>query len=312
MRILVPRQTKAGIGGGITFIKNLSKALKPFGHELVSEGEYDILLIAGATLVDRDTVYNALADKKPIVLRVDNVLEDGKNRNSGMSRLDEYSKHATTIVYQSEWAKEMLMPFCGEGIVIHNGVDTDIFYPRKEKKNWEGLRIFYSKFSRNETKQFHEVIYWWREYSLNKKGDTLVLAGRYADDKIKIDHPFEFHNGEDYEYVGVVDNPNKLADILRGCDVAFIPYMFDACSNTILECQATGLPVLYSPTGGTPEIIINGKPINYELEIPSIMVKNLLEEPLYLEEIKDRLGLETMGEKYHALFEIITGKDHEV
>jgi len=243
MKILGPIKTRVGIGGGQTFIKNLANAVKPFGHQIVHEGEYDILFIAGASLVEREQVEKAQAEKKQIGLRVDNILEDGKNRNSGMPRLYEFAKKATVIVYQSEWAKKMLTPLIGTGVIIYNGVDTDKFYPRKEEKNWEGLRIFYSKYSRNEVKQFHEVQYWWREYNLDKRGDTLVLAGRFADDTIRVNHPFEFHNEENYEYKGVIEGAMGLADIMRSCDCAFLPYMFDACSNTVLECQASGLPV---------------------------------------------------------------------
>jgi glycosyltransferase involved in cell wall biosynthesis len=315
-KIKIPKQTRITLGGGQSFISNLQKVLSPLGYEFITEGDYDVLFIAGATLCEKETFREAKEKGKPIILRVDNILEDGKNRNSGMSRLKEFAEGATVIVYQSEWAKRMLQSFCGNGIVIYNGVDTDIFYPRKERKDWEGLRIFYSKYSRNETKQFHEVLYWFREYNLEKKDDTLVLVGRYADDKLKIDHPFEFFNGENYDYKGVIQEKERIAKIMRSCDVAFLPYAFDACSNTILESQACGLPVIYSPTGGTPEIIVSGCSIDYKYNL-SEQVEELIRlhnkfKWENFENFKNKFDLETMGERYHALIKTTLGKVYEI
>ena len=124
----------------------MKKALKHFDYIFVEEGQdYDVLFIAGATLCEKETFRKAKENNKTIVLRVDNILEDGKNRNTGMQRLKEYAEGADVIVFQSEWAKKMLKPLVGDGIVIVNGVDTDIFYPRKEKKDWKNLKIFWSR-----------------------------------------------------------------------------------------------------------------------------------------------------------------------
>jgi glycosyltransferase involved in cell wall biosynthesis len=310
MKIKLPTNTNQLIGGGISFTRNLKKALKPFGYIFVEDNnqDYDCLFISGATLVSKEDFKEAKEKGKKIILRVDNILEDGKNRNSGMPRLKEYAKGCDVIVYQSEWAKRMLKPLIGDGVVIYNGVDTDIFYPRKEKKDWDNLRILYSKFSRNETKQFHETLYWWREYNLEVKNDVLVLVGKYADDKIKINNPFELHNNELYEYHGVISQDEKLAEIIRSCDLVFLPYMFDACSNTILEAQACGLPIIYSHTGGTPELVDYGIPINYKDHSPKDMVNLALGEKsrFQREDVINKWGLETMGEKYHALFQTIS------
>lgn len=313
MIIKVPKSTKVGIGGALSFIDNLKKALKPFGDEIVEEGNYDILFIAGASLCEREDVEKAVAEGKPILLRVDNILEDSKNRNTGMPRMIEFAEKADVIIYQSEWAKRLLRPYCGEGIVIHNGIDTDIFYPRKGEKTWKNIRVYFSKFSRNEVKRFHEVQYFWREYCLDKKGDTLVLAGRFADDLRKINHPFEFHNEEDYEYEGVIDNPEISAEIIRNCDVAFIPYFADACSNTVLEIQACGVPVLYCPYGGTKEIVDNGVQIDWNKK-PVEMVEDVMKMDCFsnLKLWQEEWGLYSMGEKYHGLFDITLNTKKDV
>jgi glycosyltransferase involved in cell wall biosynthesis len=310
MKIRLPHDSEKFQGGGTTFINNFKKAINKYGHEIVEGNDFDIYFIAGASLANRDEVIRAKEQGKIIILRVDNLLEDRKNRNTGMPRLKDFAELADVIVYQSEWAKRLLSPLIGNGIVIYNGVDTDIFYPRKELKNWDNIRIFYSKYSRNEVKQFHEVQYFVRDMKLSGMDTTMVLVGKYADDYLKIEHPFDFHNDESFEYLGVQFDNNKLADIIRGCDIAFLPYYADACSNTILEVQACGVPVIYCGYGGSKEIVDFGVQINHELSYKE-MVELVLTKK-YDKDFVEKRGLDRMGELYNALLQTIASKSFEI
>lgn len=307
MRIKLPKATQVGIGGGISFISNFRKAIAPFGHQIVEEGDYDLLFISGATLCDRETFLHAKENGKKIILRVDNILEDSKNRNTGMPRMEEFAKDCDVVVYQSEWAKKLLTPHCGEGTIIYNGIDTDIFHPSKKEKDWEGIRIFYSKYGRGEGKNFNVVQYFFREYSVENDDATLVLVGRFADEIQKINHPFEFHNDEDYQYLGVVSDQNRLAEIMQTCDVALLPYFSDACSNTVLEAQACGLPVIYDHSGGTPEIVEYGEMLDGRLPRKLMVDLAITSKGSFnFEEWKEKWGLEKMGREYHKVFEILS------
>lgn len=307
MRIKLPKATQVGIGGGISFISNFRKAIAPFGHSIVEDGDYDLLFISGATLCDRETYLHAKENGKFIILRVDNILEDSKNRNTGMPRMEEFAKDADVVVYQSEWAMKLLTPHCGEGQVIYNGIDTDIFHPSKNEKDWEGIRIFYSKYGRGEGKNFNVVQYFFREYCLERDDATLVLVGRFADEIQKINHPFEFHQDEDFQYLGVVEDPHRLAEIVRTCDVALLPYFSDACSNTILEAQACGLPVIYDHSGGTPEIVEYGEMLDGRLPRDlTVGVALGKKKNFNFDEWKEKWGLEKMGREYHKVFEILS------
>lgn len=313
MKIKVPGIERLDVGGGGTFIRNIKKAIANFGDLIVNEGDdFDILLIAGASLCDREKATRAKQAGKKIILRVDNILEDCKNRNTGMPRMREFAEMADVVIYQSQWAKRLLKPYCGEGMIIYNAVDTDIFYPRKEKKNWGNLRIFYGKYSRGEGKNFNVVQYWWREYCIDKQDDMLILAGRFADELQKINHPFEFHNGENFDYKGILSE-YQLAEVMRSCDVAFLPYFADACSNMILEAQACGLPVIYDCYGGTKELIESGVNINWN-EKPVDMVGYAMgsKKEMHSEDWKEKWGLERMGREYSSLFKLLGTKDHEI
>lgn len=303
---------KESAGGGSTFIRNFEKAMMKFGHRLVSEDEqnFDFLLIPGATLAERSVVEEARKRGKGIVLRVDNILEDSRNRSTGMSRLLDFVKLCDVVVYQSEWAKRIMKPYCGEGVVIHNGVDTDIFYPKQKEKTNE-TRIFYGKYSRGDGKNFNVVQYFCRELQIQRVDFTLVLAGKFADEYQKISHPFEFHNGENYEFHGV-QSPEGIAEIMRGCDVALLPYFADACPNMVLEAQACGLPVIFDPYGGTAEIVQFGYPLVWTERGAWDVVKNALSNNLENREMKSILGLQEMGWNYNGIFQLLSQETHNI
>lgn len=306
MKIKVPSISRIDTGGGSSFMRNFKKGMERLGYQIVDEtDDYDVLFIAGATLCDRETVNKAQADGKKIILRVDNILDDSRNRNGGMPKIREYANTSDVVVFQTEWAQRTLEPYAGKGIVIKNGVDTDIFYP-SEKKNHDNIRVFYSKFSRSEGKNFNVVQYFWRDYCLEKSEDILVLVGRFAQDIQKINNPFEFHNDEEYENHGHITDPKRYADIIRSCDVALLPYFADACSNTILEVQACGLPVIYDHSGGTPEIVEFGQRIDFEHSAVDLVNLALSSKKnFHKEDHKEIWGIDTMCQKYHKLIELL-------
>ena len=102
-----------------------------------------------------------------------------------------------------------------------------------------------------------------------------------------------------------MDNPVLSAETIRNCDVAFIPYFGDACSNTVLEIQGCGVPIIYCPYGGTKEIVENGIEIDWH-KSPVEMVKEAMQMDCFnnMQLWQEEWGLYTMGEKYHGLFDI--------
>ena len=89
-------------------------------------------------------------------------------------------------------------------------------------------------------------------------------------------------------FPGARDN---IAELLRGIDIFILPSRNEGISNTILEAMATGLPVVATRVGGTPEIVfdgITGTLINDD-DVPGLMsaISNYVEDP----ELRRRHGL---------------------
>lgn len=258
MKVYIPNESGQQIGGALSFARNFRAGSVGRAQIVATWQEADVLLIVGATMTDRDEMTAAREAGKAIVFRVDNVPRDSRNRGTAFSRMRDFARMADVVVYQSEWAKEYAGYLCGDGTVIHNGVDTSIFKPEGEKLPRDRSRVFlYVHYNRDENKRFPEAQYHFHKEWLRTKDCELWLVGRF-EDKL-IEYHFDFFAGEPVRYLGVVENPIEMAKIMRSSDVLFAPYFMDAAPNTVMEAMACGCKVeLVNPVGGTQEIVEAG------------------------------------------------------
>lgn len=259
MKISLPVDSMQGLGGGFTFQRNLIKGLQLIGQEVVINPlEADIILICGVTMISKET-FNMLKEKgKKIVVRLDNVPRNSRNRNTGTSRLKSYSEKADEVIWQSEWAKFYLEDFIGiEGKIVYNGTDLDIFKSEGKKIDFGASKentYLFSRFSRDETKHWETA---WYEYQLiqrENKEAKLIIVGKFSPENFEWD--FDFFRGEKYEFLSTIINSEKMAEIYRSCGNLLATYYNDAFSNTYLEALCSGVK-LYKPdmSGGTSEMI---------------------------------------------------------
>ena len=109
MKIYIAKFEPDRIGGGWSFASNFHDGM----GDLITANydEADIYFITSPSMVQRDEVAKAKADGKKIVLRLDNAVRNSRNRNTGMTRMKDFAEWSDLIIYQSNWAKDYLMPF---------------------------------------------------------------------------------------------------------------------------------------------------------------------------------------------------------
>ena len=131
MKIYVTQLSRNNaIGGGWTFNRNLRQALQDRVEFVNKIEEADIFLISGLTQTSKEEIRYVKEHNIPTIFRIDEIPKRSRNRKIDIrKRLVDYAKLASKIVYQSQWSKEYVGNWCGDGVVIYNGVDTDIFKP---------------------------------------------------------------------------------------------------------------------------------------------------------------------------------------
>lgn len=267
MKIQILNESKQSLGGGWSFIRNFKRAM----HEEMDDVEVvesdtllnpDVYFVASPSMVNRDLVTKAKESGKPVVLRLDNIPRNSRNRGTGTPRMYDIAQMADKIVYQSQWAKDYLMPFIRkDGVIVYNGVDTMVFQKAGAfldfKKGNDDKKVYlYSRYNRDETKGWEKAWYRFQMIARENPNSKLIIVGQFSDELRE--YGFDFYMNEDFEYMGVVDDPVYMAQIMRGCDVLLAPYFNDCYSNTIQEAMACGLDIETEQTGGTPELIKNG------------------------------------------------------
>lgn len=258
MKIYIANESKQSLGGGFTFLRTFEKYAKRIKNvEFVNSlnDKPDIFFISGATMVKRDHVQEAKRMGIKIVLRVDNIPRNSRNRNTGTSRLYDFAQMADLVIYQSKWARDYIMPFIKKtGPVILNGADEEFYKPEGSAQPRQGLMQFmYAQYNRDETKRWHEA---WYEYQMAHRELLchLWIIGNFSPENVE--YNFDFYNGEKFKYVGILDNPEDLAEYYRSTDVLLLPYYNDACSNTLIEARLCGVKkIILNETGGNPEIM---------------------------------------------------------
>lgn len=264
-------------------MRNLGKGLEALGHQIVdSIPEAQVAVVSGVTMVKRDTVREVKERGVKLVTRIDNVPRNSRNRNSGTSRLKDFTQWADEVVYQCEWARYYLLDFLErKGIVIYNSVDEDIFKPEGASLSYDADGsspiYLYSRFNRDETKNWEVA---WYEYQLIHRDNPdakLVLIGKFSPEHRQ--YNFDFYRGEKYELPRVVTSPEEMARVYRGCDYMLAPYYNDAFSNTYLEFLMTkNENRLFNPdlSGGTAEMLDLWKKKGQEYFILERMAKEYL------------------------------------
>ncbi len=151
---------------------------------------------------------------------------------------------ADVTVFQSRYGRDATRSrriILQDGPVIHNPVDVDRFRPDGGQITLPGtVRVAHVAFSTNPRKGSAEV------YELARRCPhvSFIMVGRY-------ERPLTLPNLNFLGYAGW----DRLPAVLRSCHVLLILSKNETCPNVVLEALASGLPVLYKPSGGTEELV---------------------------------------------------------
>ena len=236
------RITQSPAGGGNSFLKYLTKTLK-FRDMLVQSVKFaDVILINSHHRIFYNLYLKWLYPNKLFVHRIDGKLSYHRDPiwwDNLILIQNKYISNAT--IYQSEWSKAIWKNELNTGLnkVIHNEADPDLFLVESHKEPSSKIDLLFASVSDNPNKG-RDYLEWVTEnkdkYNLNIKIVGNISTSGKEKDKFLISH-------------------EDMGDVYARSDILLFPAENESCSNTIIEAQASGLPILALRSGGNPELV---------------------------------------------------------
>ena len=171
-------------------------------------------------------------------------------------------KEADYVVYQSHFCKIGADRFLGESEcpweILYNPVDTEVFLPSPFKVSGAKLLLAgsHQHFYRAKT-----VIEAMQLITRRMPEATLTIAGRYTWRKTEGECLAEARNyakargvGEKVTFVGSYSQAEAAA-LFQKHHVLMHTQYNDCCPRLVVEAMSCGLPIVYSKSGGVPELV---------------------------------------------------------
>lgn len=249
----------------------------------------------------------ALNPKAPAIMRMVNLRRHTSHEyaftywlNFADRNIDSDTKKSAAccdfLIFQSSYQKDNFARdgvMCTNDAVIHNGaaaIFSNYNGSVPKLKNGEKMRIFASAVSTKGWKN-HGVI------AAASQNDNVELfyAGVWPDQTKNCN----------IKMLGRLDH-QAILDAASTCHYFLHPSLKEACSNSIIEALAMGLPVLHGRTGSSPETVgNNGMPVDKtgldkQLHIAAERQPSFVD---HLEKERDRYSMQHTAAKYYAAFE---------
>lgn len=171
---------------------------------------------------------------------------------------------ADYIFYQSMFCQESAWRFLGRATaqseVLYNPVDTALFFPAPMKKETGGpvMLVAGSHLYKYRVTTAVDTL---RNLCNDFPSTRLIIAGRFrwgvseesAEAEIR-KYVSDCNVSHKVEWAGAY-NQLQAPDLFRHADILLHTTFNDACPRLVVEAMASGLPIVYSASGGVPELV---------------------------------------------------------
>jgi glycosyltransferase involved in cell wall biosynthesis len=238
-------------GGSLSFARVLAEWLPRYGVEPTFDlaGPCDGILVFAQHANPRLLARQKRRGVK-VLHRIDERRDPGETgfRSEKHASIARLNRLADVTIFQSRFVQENMGPLCSapRGVVIHNGVDRRVFSPVGPATSREGrpgvLHVSWSVGASKRLDRIGDLL------GVLGPGARLHLVGQHAQAGLP------FLGDPRVQLLGTKSRA-EVAALMRGCDFLFFPSELEPCPNTVIEAMACGLPALYHPSGGTPELM---------------------------------------------------------
>ncbi len=165
---------------------------------------------------------------------------------------------ADYVLWQSKFSKKASEKFLGKrkgmGSILYNAIDTNIFIPHKKPFKEKFTFLITCNINEKSIYRISSVIDAFNELLNENKNIFLKIAGNVENastilSKVKI---LNLENNISF----VRSYKQNEAPQIYGEADAYITISYqDNCPSAVIEAMSSGLPILYSNSGGTPELV---------------------------------------------------------
>lgn len=222
----------------------------------------------------------------PLVLNQNGVFYPGwfgsnwATHNLTMSKAYHSADH---VFWQSEFCRRSADKFLGTrnkpGEILYNAVDTERFCPLKQKQPGKPVTFLITgKIGQHLNYRLESTITALAE-ARNSGLDAKLLISGWIETPYLINEFAKSLGLTDFIHFSGPYTQEQAPFIYRSADIYVTMKYLDPCPNAVLEAMACGLPVLYSESGGTPELVGRAAGIGlsvpedwYKIHVPSSQV----------------------------------------
>lgn len=200
---------------------------------------------------------------KPMMLRLDGIYFNSEQAFNEQNAPIKFAyNNADVVVFQSEFNKKLTENWFGphkNGVVIHNASDSTLF-DQVNTDIWNQvvdptLEVWSCASSWRPHKRLADNVRYFLEFA--PLDAVLMIAGKDAQSYLK---NIKIPDSRSILYVGELNYPTLLSLYKRSSTFIHLSYL-DHCPNVVVDAQAAGCFTICSSTGGTSEIVSNGKVI---------------------------------------------------
>lgn len=203
--------------------------------------------------------------------------------------------------------------------VIYNGLDLERF---DDLPDTEEIRSLYGITTRYLVimvasyipgKRYDEFVNLAKTFSSKRNDVTFLAVGDTRADSREFERIYKM--SADLHNIKLLEKVEKIEPLIHAADVGVLFTQSEGISNSILECMASGKPVLASDAGGTREIIEDNKTgfliTDHNGSKAEEILTRLLESDVLRSEvgrkaqalIESRFALDVMGKNFEGLYQ---------
>jgi glycosyltransferase involved in cell wall biosynthesis len=222
-------------------------------------------------------------------------------------------ENSAYVFWQSLFAREgarlFLSPYDPPGEILYNAVDLNFYKPTDERKSKNSFRLLVAgKFTPDTFYQVRAALH---GISLcpPKERFELIVAGLSNSQKILTQILCsDLGLTNSVQLLGPFEQ-SKAPELMSSVDCYLALKHMDTCPNLVIEALASGVPVIYSNSGGTPELVGSeaGIPLQVDKDwdcapiAPNIeLIAEAIQEVRW---VKDKMG-KAARERAEGMFDI--------